>query len=396
MGQIAATIIDAADIISFDCLLPDGIGVSELASRLAEHIGYPSVGADNTPLKYGLVVKRGKALDSHKTLRELHFKEPLEIRLVPEVIAGQDDSAITEDKSVPMDIEIIGENALVESADTNLRMDVRIDAKIHKEIEEHTSRDRYTEYAGLLLGNVDIEDGMRVVHITAVIPATKAESTRNNVKITVGAWESMLRVRDEKYPDLRILGWLHTHTGRGVFLSEADVFIHRNFFSHPDMVAYVLDLVNGRDGFFCWQGETIVLAPSFGLVVTQDENEVKNEAKRNSRWPLIRNCVIALFVIGAACFGFTKFLMPHLAHKESPQHTTVTVTPVASNTITQDRIYVIGKRENLWKVCHKVYKDGELAEELAEYNGLSDYAGLQIGQKIKLPPQEVLEKLSED
>ena len=396
MGKIAATIIDAADIISYDCLLPDGIGVSQLASRLAEIVGYPAVGADNVALNYGLVVKRGKALDPHKTLHDLHIREPLEIRLVPEMIAGQDDTVITEDEPAPMDIEVKGENALVESADTNLRMDVRIDAKIHKEIEEHTSRDRYTEYAGLLLGNVDIEDGMRVVHITAVIPAAKAESTRNNVKITVGAWESMLRVRDEKYPDLRILGWLHTHTGRGVFLSDADVFIHRHFFSHPDMVAYVLDLVNGRDGFFCWQGETIVLAPSFGLVVTRDENEVNNEAGKMSRWALIRNCVIALLVIGAACFAGVKLVIPNLAHREARQQSTVKVTPVASNTTTQDRIYVIGERENLWKVCHKVYRDGELAEALAEYNGLSDYAGLQIGQKIKLPPQEVLEEMSED
>jgi proteasome lid subunit RPN8/RPN11 len=58
------------------------------------------------------------------------------------------------------------------------------------------------------------------------------------VKITHDAWESMLRVRDLEYPDLRVLGWFHSHAGWGVFLSDPDVFIHRHFF--PRKIADLL------------------------------------------------------------------------------------------------------------------------------------------------------------
>ena len=397
MGQIAATVIDAVDIRSFDCLLPDDVQVSKLASRLAELFGFPTAGSDNSLLNYGLVIKRGKALDSQRTLHELNLQEPLEMRLIPEVIANQDEmdnTGTAEEEATPVHIEIRGENTLVDDANVNLRMDVRIDAKIHREIEKFASQDRYLEFAGLLLGSVDIEDNMRVIHIAAMIPAAKAIGNRSEIKITLDAWESMLRLRDEQYGDLRILGWFHSHTGWGVFASDSDVFIHRHFFSHRDMVAYVLDLISGRDGFFCWQGETIVLSPSFGLVVTQNEDVPYKQPKRNSRVPLLRNCVIALLLIGALLFGGAKLLTSNKAHRKPP-HTTATVTPVVSTNRVEeeDRVYTIGKRDNLWKVCNEFYNDGELADELALYNGLTDYVGLQVGQEIKLPPQEVLEAM---
>jgi proteasome lid subunit RPN8/RPN11 len=48
------------------------------------------------------------------------------------------------------------------------------------------------------------------------------------------------------------VGWYHTHPGFGIFLSNMDLFIHRNFFPQKWHIALVLDPVNKKSGYFCW------------------------------------------------------------------------------------------------------------------------------------------------
>ena len=59
-------------------------------------------------------------------------------------------------------------------------------------------------------------------------------------------------MKDESYPNERIVGWYHSHPGFGVFLSEHDTFIHQNFFSSPDQVAWVYDPHTDEEGCFGW------------------------------------------------------------------------------------------------------------------------------------------------
>src|SRR6185437_9021328 len=60
------------------------------------------------------------------------------------------------------------------------------------------------------------------------------------------------KVKDESYPEKRIVGWYHSHPGFGVFLSDHDTFIHRNFFSSRDQVAWVYDPHSDEEGCFGW------------------------------------------------------------------------------------------------------------------------------------------------
>ena len=52
-----------------------------------------------------------------------------------------------------------------------------------------------------------------------------------------------------------MLGWFHSHPGYGVFLSGMDMFIENNFFNLPYQVAYVVDPLSGKDGFFGWEDQ---------------------------------------------------------------------------------------------------------------------------------------------
>src|SRR4029453_14212343 len=47
-------------------------------------------------------------------------------------------------------------------------------------------------------------------------------------------------------------GWYHSHPGFGVFLSDYDVFIHKNFFTATHQIAWVFDPHSDSEGCFGW------------------------------------------------------------------------------------------------------------------------------------------------
>jgi proteasome lid subunit RPN8/RPN11 len=417
--QIAATITDTADIRAYECLLPDSVEVSRIAVRLAELTHLPLVGPDGRPMLYGLVPKGGSLLDPHATLSELNLPCPLTLRLVPEIAAGKDGVQLPDEPEADeveaepeWDITIGEPMALVHDAELDSRPDVRIDAEVHKKIEEFAAANRNKECAGLLLGTVDTEGKTRVIHICAAIPADGAVGTRASVRIPLVAWEAMLRVRDFDYPELRVLGWFHTHAGWGVFMSDSDIFIHRHFFPHPNMVAYVLDPTTGRDGFFYWHDGKIGLCPSYGLVgASADVGPHKPHAPSTgsgcsgaepaaprARFDL-RNWIIAALVLGVLYLAFAGSPFGRRSQeigkpkpgkaKVTKQQVVVTKELAASH----DGVYVIGKRDNPWSICNRAYHDGDLGPALMRYNHLSNVVGLQVGQRIKLPSKQTLRRL---
>ena len=251
-------------------------------------------------------------------------------------------------------------------------------------MEEFAARDRYAECAGLLLGDVSVERKARVAGIRAIAPAIGAVESRTSVRITFEAWEAMLAVRDRDYADMRVLGWFHTHAGWGVFLSEIDLFVHKFFFPHPSMVAYVLDPTSGHESFFGWRDGNVVQLPNYGLVgAPKNEAPGHGSARGAWRWS---GCAAGVAVAAGLYFGLAS---PRDAPEPKPAPAKAAVRREQPKA---ERVYVIGKRDNLWLICNRVYHDGDLAPALAKYNGVSSYTGLHVGQQIKLPPKDALRK----
>jgi proteasome lid subunit RPN8/RPN11 len=394
MGFVSAKVSDVADIREFECALPDDVQLSAVANRLAELAKFPICGQDGYPLHYVFIAKGGgHALNPQSCLRDLHAHKPLELRLVPEFSAsGEQDAAREEhgDETASSLVRVEHECALLHDDGLDLQPDVRIDAQVHREIEQFAMQDRYTECAGLLLGDVSVENRERVVHIRACAPAAEAEGDRLSVRITARAWESALRIKDKEYPELRTLGWFHTHPGSGVFMSDSDTFAHKHFFPHPNMVAYVLDPTTGRDGFFYWHNGVIGLRPSYGLVCTVKKGGWWERLRPGPK--AIRTAVIALALIGVIYLGVTR-----PGHKPPEPKKTVHVSVKAAppvKTEARDAVYTLGPRDSFWLICNRHYNDGELAKALARYNGIRDLSRLQVGQQIKLPPKDKLKRLA--
>lgn len=125
---------------------------------------------------------------------------------------------------------------------------VRIDSEVTRRVRQHARAHMQTEVCGVLVGKMSAG----VIEIEAPIEAFTASQAGAHVTFTQAAWETIYKVKDKDYPEDRIVGWYHSHPGFGVFLSEYDTFIHRNFFSSPDQVAWVYDPHSDEEGCFGW------------------------------------------------------------------------------------------------------------------------------------------------
>jgi len=122
-----------------------------------------------------------------------------------------------------------------------------------RQIRQHARGSSKTEVCGVLVGS----ESDNVTSIEASIPGANAAQGGTHVTFTQDTWEHIYKIKDRDYPQARIVGWYHSHPGFGVFLSDHDTFIHKNFFSSPRQVAWVYDPHSDEEGCFGWVGKRL-------------------------------------------------------------------------------------------------------------------------------------------
>jgi len=138
---------------------------------------------------------------------------------------------------------------------------VRISTEVARQIRQHARTNLKTEVCGVLIGG--FEDG--ATHVRSCIAGANAAQGGAHVTFTQDTWEHIYKIKDRDFPDERIVGWYHSHPGFGVFLSDHDTFIHKNFFSAPEQVAWVFDPHSDEEGCFGWHGSHLERIPRFAF-----------------------------------------------------------------------------------------------------------------------------------
>ncbi|MEM7370971.1 MAG: Mov34/MPN/PAD-1 family protein [Bacteroidota bacterium] len=130
----------------------------------------------------------------------------------------------------------------------------------HQEDEMELDMDQIEqipEIGGFLLGKVFGEKPYELV-ITRFVPIDA--DAQNRYTLTFGglAWSQLDDAMREN-PDLKLVGWFHTHPGHGLFLSEADLREHSQLFRESYQIAMEVDPLS-RDprpkletAFFTWK-----------------------------------------------------------------------------------------------------------------------------------------------
>ncbi len=132
-------------------------------------------------------------------------------------------------------------------------------------MQGHARSSLRREVAGVMIGPRPEKqpDGRYVVHVTDMIIAKHTKMAGASVTYTPESWRYLNDQLEKMYPDgdMVMVGWYHTHPGFGIFLSNMDLFIHTNFFTQKWHIAYVLDPVGFRSGFFSWDKDQAKVVP---------------------------------------------------------------------------------------------------------------------------------------
>lgn len=132
-------------------------------------------------------------------------------------------------------------------------------------IIDHAESSMAKEIGGFLLGTGSSEKQASYLNIKQSVKAQNTLDSSTSVTFTHSTWERFAQIHSQQYPNYGVAGWYHSHPGFGVFLSEYDMFIHRNFFDELFHVALVVDPVNREIGMFGWVDKEIKMSTSMTI-----------------------------------------------------------------------------------------------------------------------------------
>jgi len=153
---------------------------------------------------------------------------------------------------------------------------IRITSKAYNEILKHIGEDEENELCGVLVGKVYQDKHGFYLEVTNVIRGEHSESKGSGVTFTHDTWNYVHEMMDSRFRDQEIVGWYHSHPGFGIFLSDMDEFIQKNFFGNPSQVAFVIDVKVKKEGFFVWKKGKPKLAKRF-WIDKEERLHVKSE-----------------------------------------------------------------------------------------------------------------------
>lgn len=125
----------------------------------------------------------------------------------------------------------------------------------------HATAHLDVEVGGICLGRVfrSQQDDRLLIRIEEMIKAEHTVAGGAYLTFTPEAWRRLVDVHLCDFPDMRLLGWYHSHPGIGVFLSSMDRFIHDSFFTASWHVAVVIDPVQQQAGVFARYSRDLLL-----------------------------------------------------------------------------------------------------------------------------------------
>ena len=119
----------------------------------------------------------------------------------------------------------------------------------------HAGSDLYNEVGGWLVGKwrADRKTGENFIVVESILPALHTRHGSAYLTFTQDTQVALYETLKERSPDKELVGWYHTHPRMGIFLSEYDTWLHRNFFPEPYQVALVVEPYSATGGFFIRQ-----------------------------------------------------------------------------------------------------------------------------------------------
>ena len=295
---------------------------------------------------------------------------------------------------------ILPQNILPVGERVEENKNIYISQAVYKEIHKFTKNKTVNESGGMLIGNVIEEFGKTNIVINGFIEAKYSEATPTTLKFTHETWEYCHKVMEEKFYGQKIVGWIHTHPDFGIFLSEYDKFIQDNFFKEDYQIAYVIDPIQGIEGFYFWINEKIERCKGFyifdktGAKISINDNKEEQSKKETKSLFNIKNIIIAFLVV---CVVFLFFLSLSKNSKiETLQKQQETIVESANQSLTylQQQMNELSSRiDSLEK---ETIKDIEAKDESAVTENSEDKNGEAESTSETLPSSKPKSEITGD
>ncbi len=278
-------------------------------------------------------------------------------------------------------------------------------------ILNYSMSDTSQELGGVLLGNCIEKSGKYRVCVEVAIEARYTEASKGSVTFTHQTWDYINQIRDEKYPQYKIVGWFHTHPGFGIFLSGHDKFIHQNFFNLPWQIAYVVDPLAGKHGFFGWHNNNIAEIPFKAEVNPQPVQVPRTQlVERRVKTPVFGRIATATALI-VLLFTNGYLYLSNAETNRQAEELELELSIMGKNlTSWQNEIshlqetnaalelkidqmiqsepflfYTVTENDTLWGISERYLGDGNLYNVIAGFNNLQDPDLIQTGSKLIIP-----------
>jgi proteasome lid subunit RPN8/RPN11 len=283
-------------------------------------------------------------------------------------------------------------------------------------LEKHAFSETTREVGGVLIGRLHDQGAT----VTAFIPALKATGSATHVTFTHEVWSDVLDTVERDHVTEQIVGWYHTHPSFGLFLSQYDLFIHRNFFPDERMLALVIDPIAGELGWFGWEADEIeelergkTARAAIPHAVDTAASQVSTRNRRGRSGLILAGCMLvvagAAFAWGSAGGGREEDLVK-AAERISDQQEVIAgqdqeiralqdaalpPTPEPSpgpaspsrHLPRASLITVVQPGDSWWALAERFFADGTRYPELVRANPRR--SGLDPGDRVVIPGAEL-------
>ncbi|GAA0078122.1 hypothetical protein UT300005_25000 [Clostridium sp. CTA-5] len=313
--------------------------------------------------------------------------------------------------NLPVNFVIVGE------IDVN---DIKIYIKqnVYKEIEKFSKEDTSHERGGILIGDYAEINNKKNVIISGFIEARYTDASASTLTFTHETWNYIHKEHERLYPEKKILGWQHTHPNYGIFLSDYDIFIQKNFFNLSWQIAYVVDPIAGKRGFFQWKNDKVEKTNGF-YIFDDVENKIDiKQVKSYEKRKKVSLCYITMIFLTTILlmltvyFGIQKFneissintqitsekdelvqklkqsneLIQKLQQDDNLSKTTTQDNVEITNDILKLKVYTIKEGDTLNEICKKnniEYSKNKSA--ILKINDIENEDEIYFGQTLYLP-----------
>ena len=269
---------------------------------------------------------------------------------------------------------------------------------VYTDIEKFAVTNTSKELGGFLLGTAaTAEENKKFIIVEGFIPAKYTDALKGSVTFTHQTWEDMHIQRERQFPKLKIVGWFHTHPGFGIFLSSYDLFIHQNFFDLSWQVAYVVDPVNNRRGFFHWKDGKIEPCQFMILENAPDTkvtpilpDQMPKQVRVNKKLAFI---IIAV-MLAATTIGLWSY--DKMNNFQTDGNFSITTPgPNIADAVGKEKAdyeiqYTVRRNDTLSGISYSFFQTPERAEDIAQYNKISNKDIIFPGQVLKVKIDKIM------